>query len=151
MKFRVLIIISVLVLLIILCYTLYIPTRPHGMSPEETVNYYFEQYNDKNIKKINSITHPSHRSNGAELDFNKLISVKVINLQEEKDSNKIFFDYKEVYSSPPYQVSMVRAKYDIQFKGEFGSTTRSGINETNFYLIKKHEDSDWLIVSMGLG
>ncbi len=60
------------------------------LSPEETVQYYFEAFNNKDQDKMESVVHEDKKSLVYALENS--IQVKLIECKEETDNNKILND-----------------------------------------------------------
>lgn len=119
---------------------------PKGMSPEETVEYHFAQFNNKNKSAMDSVV--TEKMRGAESDLDKLNFVKLILCEEEKDEDKIHFGLW--YDGVPYQTAMVNAEFEINYRGGYGGGFSNGIYKWQFYLVKSDADADWEIVMWGV-
>lgn len=118
---------------------------PAGMSPEETVEYYFKQWSNKSSYGMDSVVYSKNR--GAEFDLNKLNYVKLLSFVEETDKSKI--NLSESLYPNPYKVTMVNVKFIVDYKSGGGGGFSNGSYSWQYYLVKDSEKSDWIIVEWG--
>lgn len=117
---------------------------PKDMSSVETVEYFFEKWNGRKWKQQASVLHRPRRM-GAEFGFQY---VKLISCEEETDLSRIHYD--ERLHQNPYDISMVRAEFEISYKRGNGDGFKNGIiYPWSFYLIKETADSSWKIIMYG--
>lgn len=133
---------SVFLLIFILCGCSTAVSK--RLSAGETVQYYFEQFNQKNQKQMELVVNEEQRGVGYDLD--NLIAVKLISMEEEKDA----VDFNSAwYDGQPEEIAMVRVTFDIEYKNGGGAGFDNGSYQWNYYLVKENEDSDWVIVMWG--
>lgn len=123
------------------------PEAPRGMSPEETVQYYFLQFNNKNQSGMDSVVYK--KMQGMDSDLGNLVYVKLNSCVEEKDASKI--EIENSWYNSPYKISLVNVTFDINYKNGGGDGFSNGKYEWKYYLVKENEKSDWIIVEWGMG
>lgn len=122
---------------------------PSGMSPKETVTYYYEQWNRKDSEKMNSVVCTQDLYYD---DFVGFISVKLLECVEITDKNRVKEGFEpEWYDKKPYDIAYVETTFDVQYEDWTNTSLINGKNYCGFYLVKDTKDSDWIIVSMGQG
>lgn len=130
-------------------------TPPKGMSPIETVQFYFEQWNDKNTNGMDSVVCDEKKS----IDYGKshLIYVKLTKSIKETEKH---MSLEGIYFSdtfPDYiEYSIVEVEFEIEYKKSLFFSNAGGfhdgksvIDNWRFVLGKTRIESDWVIVSWG--
>lgn len=138
--------IGIAVILVLLCaslLTVYLvkSTPPHGMSPEETVQFYFDAWNKKDCIKQNLLIKSTAEKSWLP-DF-ELNSVKLIECEERRDSGE---KHEQWYDESAYDFTRVWAKFE-EDRADFGTHTYTW----HFDLIREKQSSDWKIVMYGAG
>lgn len=122
---------------------------PSGMSPVETVRYYYEQNSNRDNAKMNSVVYSKMRRY---VDFDGFISVKLLTCDECKNTEYIKQRFEpEWYDKTPYDIALVQTSFDIQYEDWANTSYSNGENYCDYYLVKNSADSDWIIVQWGLG
>lgn len=119
---------------------------PRGMSPGETVEYYFNSWDKQNYIKMNSVVGNSDLKEFWFFNFDQN-GINLIECSDDKTVNK-----EDVKNSPyknPYDTRVVRAAFKPDFKSGYNSGLTNQVYEWNFYLQKKNKSSDWKIVGFG--
>lgn len=144
MKKTLLFLVSVMLITIFTGCSEVIP--PENMSPEETVNFYFKQYNKKNQQGMDSVVCANMK--GVERDLGDLKYVKLLSYKEETDESKV--NFQDAWYPNAYKKAMVNVKFDINYKsGSGGGGHSNGEIEGQYCLVKDNETSDWVIVMWG--
>lgn len=121
---------------------------PKGMTPEQTVRLYFEYYSKRDSAGMNSLVIKTYRSrnyNLRNLDYVKLFSCK-----EREDKGQWY----EPWYEDPYDYAVVDVSFEIKFiKNAPDSGFNEGVNnlDSQYFLVKENENSDWIIVMWGVG
>jgi len=133
-------------LILVLLFPLMLAScAPEGMTPVETVQYYFKQWNAKNWTAMDSVVIDKMKSGPEE----GLIYVELLKCQEETDKSRIDFE-PEWYDKTPYKVALVYADFDIKYDENAMTGFDNGEQDGySFYLVKDGADSDWKIASWG--
>ena len=121
-------------------------TVPRGMTPEETVKYYFSQFSDRSQFGMDSVV--CKKMQGADYDLGSLVYVKLISSVEDKNDPNISFD-TDWYPNA-YKVTLVNVTYDIKYLTGDGGGQSNGRYEWQYYLAKDSAKSDWVIVQWGV-
>ena len=125
------------------------PPAPSGLSPEETVRYYYAQWNTRNNAGMNSVVHTPMRY---QEDFSGMISIKLLTCEEITDPDLIREGFEtEWYEQAPYQIAYVDTTFDIELREDSNTGFENGLNYCGYFLVKDSENSDWIIVSWGQG
>lgn len=145
------VIMSVFILLIIISISIgcFIKSiSPHGLSAEETVRFYFENWNKQNYIKMNSVVKTAYLKHSwlpnSDQNYIRLISC------EEHKANKTDY-YRNEWYKEPYDFTMVRVQFEPNYKSGNSASLRNQLYGWSFYLIKEKENSDWKIVMYGAG
>ncbi len=124
-----------------------ISSPPAGMSPVETVQYYFSELNKKNQTNFESVVYEKQR--GAQYDLANLNYVKLISC-EENNSKTEQASFNNSWYPDPYATSVLDVEFDINYKNGGGGGFTTGKYTWHFWLVKKDENSDWMIVMWGM-
>jgi len=126
---------------------------PKGMTPLETVQFYFEQWNNKSRNGMNSVLSDEMKDTDS---MSYLIYVKLTKSIEETEKH---MKLEGVYFSetfPGYiEYSIVEVDFEIEVKrsGFFTNIDlpdgKSIIENSRYVLGKINEDSNWIIISRG--
>ena len=127
-----------------------------GMSPVETVQFYFEQWDNKNTEAMNCVLCDEIKNT----DYGKshLIYVQLTKSIEETEKHMNLEGEYFKNTFPGYVAySVVEVEYEIEYKkSRFFNNTggfpdgKSIIDNWRFVLGKTDEKSDWIIVSWGV-
>ncbi|MCL2014036.1 MAG: GDSL-type esterase/lipase family protein [Oscillospiraceae bacterium] len=129
---------------------------PHEMTPVETVQFYFERWNEKNTIGMNSVVRDERKNT----DYGKshLMYVHLTRSidETEKYMNNEGTNFSEIF--PGYvKYSVVEVEFEIEYKksrffdnaGGFPDG-KSIVDNWHYVLGKIYEESDWVIVSWGV-
>jgi hypothetical protein len=132
----------------------YVP--PTGMTAEETVQFYFEQWNNKSEKASDSIVREGLRGNGRSNPA--FVGVKLIKCVDETEKHLNL--EREYFSStyPEYvNYAIMEVKFEIEYKKEWFFDDAGGfdfgknvVSDWRYVLGKKDADSDWEILGWGV-
>lgn len=123
-------------------------------SAQTVVENFFDYKNEKNKDK--SLTTLTERYNSPNVvwGFENLDSIKIINIEEEMDEQ-----FKNTYLNAgrgsingtlENNIKVYKVKYDVKYKEDGIGPEDSGIYEKWFFVIRKKENSQWLIDDMGV-
>jgi len=135
-----------LVLILVLCLNTVPPIVLRLMPAEQTVAYYFKQYNAKNLRGMQSVEYrdiSNYRFEFPLLEYTRLISCEELS----KEDAVRLFDQKWLNSHPVYDFTACSVVYEIQYLG--GWSVWSGRHGAVFYLVKETKYSNWMIVMWG--
>lgn len=129
---------------------------PQGMTPNETVEFYFKQWNDKNISAMDSVV----RDEMKDIDYG-LSTLVYVNLTKSVEETEKHMNLEEQYLSdtfPGYiDYSVLEVEFEVEYKQSlfFDDTGgfpngKSVVDNWRFILGKIYEDSDWIILSWGV-
>ena len=119
--------------------------NPSGMTPEETVERYFEYWQDKNSKGIDSLVYKSMQ--GVNYEMERLNSITLNSCEERTEK----IEWYQPWYPNPYDNTCVDVSFTTDYEGGCGSGHVNGIQEVQYYLVKETDDSDWIIVMWGVG
>jgi len=136
-------------LAIIAAVWMLIPHPPSGMSPEETVRYYYSQWGRHSNAGMNAVVYaPVRYPEG----FSGMISLELLTCEEVHDMAVVQEGFEsEWYNDTPYQVALVHTTFDVQYRDDAMTGLSNGVNYCDYYLVKKSAGSNWIIVSWGQG
>lgn len=126
-----------------------------GDSPQTVIEKYFQYKNEKSKDKI--VTTMTERYNSPNVDwgFDNLDSIKVINIEEEKDdpARRLYLlkGRGRVNGTTENNLKVCKVKYEVKFiKDGMGPVPRNiGVYEQLYFVIRKDENSPWLIDDIG--
>ncbi len=118
-----------------------------GMTPEETVRYYFERMVKRDEAGMNAVVAEELR--GAEAELEHLVSVKLLSCEQETDESVMPFQ-DHWYDGDPYDIALVRATFEIEYENGGGGGFDNGEYHWNFWLVKDSEEADWQIAMSGV-
>lgn len=122
---------------------------PSGMSPEETVQYYYRQWSLRNSIGMDSVVYPRVRCYE---DFDGMISITLLTCEEITDPAVVNEGYETWwYDKEPYAISYVDTTFDIEFGENTNTGFANGENCCGYFLVKENQYSDWVIVMWGQG
>jgi|GEM_PF-5335628 len=143
-----------LMLLVGFSINYYFAAPPSGMTAQETVAYYFQMVNRKNVSKSNSVLCPSERSEdsyemGGLNDYRLLDCREVTDLEELEEAR----EYMRELGEEPYDVALLYVSFYVNYDPDaFGCGLENGVyDDYAYYLIKETEKSDWRIRTWGYG
>ncbi len=119
----------------------------HGnklMTAEETVQKYFDYWNEKDEQGMRSLEYEKIPQGERQLDL--LNSVKLDNCIERENIDKS--DWCQPWYPDPYDFTCVDTTFIVNAKE--GSVFSSGTYYYNFWLVRESKDLDWIIVSFGM-
>lgn len=122
------------------------PAIPEGMSPEETVRYYFERMDQKDRPGMDAVVAEDQR--GADAELEHLVSVSLIGCEEETDADGLGFN-ESWCAGEPYDIAKVRDRFDIEYENGGGGGFDNGQYDWSFWLVKENADANWMIVMWG--
>ena len=122
---------------------------PAGMSPVETIQYFYQKMNEKDQAALESVYYDKYTEN-MYWGFDELISIELVSCEELTDTEFIETFYSEAWYENPYDIAIVNVTYDVKYEGGIGPAEYDGVYETNYTLVKADEYSDWMIVMAGL-
>ena len=124
------------------------PTPPRGMSAEQTVAYYFKQYNARNLYGMQSVVYRDITS-GYHDRFRFFVYFRLISCEEYKEDAQYYELGWGPRPGPLYDVTTCWVTYDLKYWPFFQGL--GGRNTARYYLVKETKDSDWIIVTWGNG
>jgi len=118
---------------------------PKGLTPVETIQYYFEQWNNKNPVGMHSVYCDSVKVTIFEerLALRGLRYVKLNScvLDDSHDRSKWYPD--------AYSCSVVVTEFEINFRSGHSDSIANGTFIWRYWLIKETSDSDWRLIQWG--
>lgn len=125
-----------------------------GDDPAQTVvENYFKFNNEKNKDKILTTLTEHHDAPNVVWGFDELDSIKILNIEEEKD-NKYAKGYLlngrgSINGTTDDNLKVYKVKYEVKYKNEVGAQ-ESGTYDWWYFLIRKDSSSPWLIDDFGV-
>ncbi|WP_034439041.1 DUF4829 domain-containing protein [Clostridium ihumii] len=125
-----------------------------GDSAQNVVENYFEFNNEKNKDKVLTTLTEEWNTPNIVWGFENLDSIKIINIEEEKDG-QIVESYLNngrgsVNGATKNNLKIYKVKYEVNYKKDGVGPQDSGIYNYWYYLVRKDEKSPWLIDDMGV-
>lgn len=127
------------------------------LNPKQVIEKYFEYYNHKDLKKMNSLATKNHQFSSStlkNLEYIKIIHIKEVADQEQKEiylrsrhKNKIINFEKEKLDLKNIAIFMVT--FEVKYSKNVFTSNDSGRYGYNYTLIRKDKNSPWLIDSAG--
>lgn len=123
-------------------------------SAQTVVENFFDYKNEKNKDKLLITLTEHYNSPNVVWGFENLDSIKIINIEEEMDEK-----FKNAYLNSgrgsingtlENNIKVYKVKYDVKYKEDGIGPEDSGIYEKWFFVIRKDENSQWLIDDMGV-
>ena len=124
------------------------------LEPIQVVENYFKYYNEKNKKGILCTLTEWHNAPNVVWGFENLDSMKIIDIQEEK-SDVIRNGYLRngrgsVNNTTETNLKVYKVKYEVKYKKNGIGPQDSGTYDWWYFVIRRDEDSPWLIDDMGV-
>lgn len=125
------------------------------LTPKEVVENYFKYYNEKNRSGIFSTLTKWHNTPNMNFEFDNLKSIKLIDIAENLDSKP-----KEAYMKhgggsingvKKENIKIYKVTFYVKLKKDGASAMTSGLHIESFTIIRKNENSSWLIDDHGEG
>ena len=126
-------------------------TLPQGMTSVETVQFYFEQWNNKNIEGMDSVV--CDEMKGADFGMSELVYARLNKSNEETEKHMSLEGAYFNDTFPGYiKYSIIEVEFEIEYKKSSGGfpSGKSNINNWIYVLGKTSEGSDWIIISWGV-
>ncbi|WP_350445884.1 DUF4829 domain-containing protein [Anaeromonas frigoriresistens] len=123
-------------------------------SAQTVVENYFKYKNEKNKDKLLTTLTEHWNTQNVVWGFENLDSIKIINIEEEKDEK-----VKEGYLNNgrgsingiiENNLKIYKVKYEVKYKNEGVGSQDSGTYDWWYFVIRKDESSPWLIDDMGV-
>lgn len=123
-------------------------------SAQTVVEKYFQYKNEKNEDKLLTTLAEHYNAPNVVWGFENLDSIKILNIEEEMDekfkNGYLSHGRGSINGTSENNVKVYKVKYDVKYKEDGVGTQDSGIYEWWFFLIRKDENSQWLIDDMGV-
>ena len=119
--------------------------NPTGMTPEETVQKYFDYWQEKNPAGMDSLVY--EKMQGAEAGLDQLNSVELTACQERTEKE----NWNDLWYENPYDYTCVDVSFTIDYQNGGAAGFSNGRYNWQYYLVKESENSDWIIVMWGVG
>lgn len=125
-----------------------------GDSAQTVVENYFQYNNEKNKDKLLTTLTEHWSAPNVVWGFENLDSIKIINIEEEKDE-KIKKGYLSngrgsINGTSENNLKVYKVMYDVKYKKDGVGPQDSGIYDWWYFVIRKDENSPWLIDDMGV-
>lgn len=122
--------------------------------PQQIVENYFKYSNEKNKEEVLSTLTEWHNSPNVVLGIENLENIKLIDIKEEK-SNTIRNGYLHngrgsINNTTENNLKVYTVKYEVKYKKDSIVPQDSGIYDWCFFVVRKDENSPWLIDDMGV-
>jgi len=118
---------------------------PTGMTPVETVQYYFDQWENKNLAGMNGVCYQKLSETSYEMFYGlKYVNLNSCRLGDRPD------DWDEAWYSNPYAHAVVDTEFEVYFNPP-NSVMANDTYQWRYYLIKETADSDWRLIMWGAG
>ena len=123
-------------------------------SAQTVVENYFQYKNEKNKDKLLTTLTEHWNAPNVVWGFENLDSIKIINIEEEKDE-KVRNGYLSngrgsINGTSENNLKVYKVKYDVKYKKDGVGPQDSGIYEWWYFVIRKDENMPWLIDDMGV-
>lgn len=125
------------------------------LTPKEVVEDYFKYYNEKNKTGIFSTLTKWHNTPNMNFEFDNLKSIKLMDIAEDLSEKE-----KEGYMKhgrgsingvKKENVKIYKVTFYVKLKKDGASAMSSGLHTESFTVIRKSENSPWLIDDHGEG
>ncbi|HBL05457.1 MULTISPECIES: DUF4829 domain-containing protein [unclassified Clostridium] len=125
-----------------------------GDSAQTVVENYFKYENEKNKDKLLTTLTEHFNAPNVVWGFDNLDSTKIISIEEEMNEK-----VKEGYlhngrgstnGTTENNLKVYKVKYEVKYKNDGASPQNSGIYDWWYFVIRKDENSPWLIDDMGV-
>jgi len=129
-------------------------TDTKGDSAQAVVENYFKYENEKNKDKLLTTLTEHFNAPNVVWGFDNLESTKIINIEEEMDE-KVKEGYLHngrgsINGTTENNLKVYKVKYEVKYKNDEVSPQNSGIYDWWYFVIRKDENSPWLIDDMGV-
>ena len=136
----------IIVTLVLITKAVCFPAPPADMTAVETVEYYFDQFDQGDRFGMNSVVILDkyfYSYKLGHLNYGKLISC------EEAYTNSPLFE--DIGYQDAYDTTVVDVEFEISYDEDAGATGefQNGTNAWHYYLVKEKETSDWKIIKWG--
>jgi len=123
-------------------------------SAKTVVENYFKYENEKNKEKLLTTLTDRYNSPNVFWEFENLDSTKIISIEEEKDEklkeNYLVSGSGRVNGATKNNIKIYKVKFEVNYKKDGVGPIDSGIYDSRYFLIRKDENSSWLIDDMGV-
>lgn len=125
------------------------------LTPKEVVESYFKYYNEKSRSGMFSTLTKWHNTPNMNFEFDNLKSIKLMDIAEDLDSKP-----KEAYMKngrggingvKKENMKIYKVTFYVKLKKDGASAMTSGLHIESFTVIRKNENSPWLIDDHGEG
>lgn len=116
-------------------------------SNQTVIKNHFKYVKEKNLGKI--LTTLTERNSNAYWDFDNLESIKLINIEEEKNEkfkqSYLLYGEGKTNGTTEKNLKVYKVNYEIKYKNDTLQPQTSGIYDWWYLVIRKDENSPWLI------
>lgn len=125
-----------------------------NISAQNVVENYFKYENEKNKEKLLTTLTDHWKDSNVDWGFENLDSIKLLSIEEEKNKS-----VKEGYlkngrgstnGTTEDNIKVYKVKYEVKYKNDEVGPQESGTYDWWYYVIRKDENSPWLIDDMGV-
>ena len=152
--FRMLLIIAVIILAGCSTESNKVAVDSQGDSAQAVVEKYFQYKNEKNKDKLLTTLTERYNAPNVIWGFENLESIKILNIEEEKSQKvrKLYFDNGRgrVNGIRDNNLKIYKVKYEVKYKKDGIGPQDSGTYDYWYYVIRKDENSSWLIDDFGV-
>jgi hypothetical protein len=125
-----------------------------GDSAQTVVEKFFQYKNENNKDKLLTTLTEHWNAPNVVWGFENLESIKIINIEEEKDE-KVKKGYLNngrgsINETSENNLKVYNVEYDVKYKKDGVGPQDSGLYGWWFFVIRKDENSPWLIDDMGV-
>lgn len=118
-------------------------------SAEDVVKQYFAHWKEKDKESMDQLVLESQRQEGYDPDVELVESLDLESCKEVPKEEQDEWD-PQLFPDP-YDYTAVDVSFNITFEGGEGAGYQDGDYQSRFLLMKEKKDSDWIIVTWGLG
>lgn len=123
-------------------------------SAQSVVVNHFRYYNEKNKDRLLTTLTEHWNASNVIWGFENLDSIKIVNIEEEKDE-KVKKGYLSnergrINGTKENNVKVYKVNYEVKYKKDGVGPQDSGIYDWWYFVIRKDENSPWLIDDMGV-
>lgn len=125
-----------------------------GDSAQIVVENFFKYKNEKNKDKLLTTLTEHYNAPNVVWGFDNLDSVKILKIEEEKSENVkdgyLHNGRGSINGITENNIKVYKVKYEIKYKNDGVGPQDSGTYDWWFFVIRKDENSPWLIDDMGV-
>lgn len=132
-----------------LIFTFCVTVKSEGFGPiedaEQVVREYFLLKNEKNVDKLSSLLVTNESLSSIEEQLKYLDKTSLIYIKEETNESILNVYLKNNQLINPQNLKVYKVNYEVSYNDSSPTRYKNGMYESWFFVVRKNNNSKWLI------